>query len=42
MEKELIIKYLIQQDHNRSKTAEKLGISRRSLLNKIKAYKIDL
>jgi DNA-binding NtrC family response regulator len=41
-EKELIIKYLIQNKGNRTKTAEILGISRRSLQNKIKEYKINL
>jgi len=41
-EKELIIKYLIQNNTNRTKTAEILGISRRSLQNKIKEYKINL
>ncbi|MEE8564653.1 MAG: sigma-54 dependent transcriptional regulator [Atribacterota bacterium] len=42
VEKELIIKYLIQNKGNRTKTAEILGISRRSLQNKIKEYKINL
>ena len=42
LEKELIIKYLLQNNSNRTKTAQDLGISRRSLLNKIKAYKINL
>ena len=42
MEKELIIKYLIQNNSNRTKTAEDLGISRRNLQNKIQAYKINL
>ncbi len=41
-EKELIIKYLIQNKGNRTKTAEFLGISRRSLQNKIKEYQINL
>jgi len=41
-EKELIIKYLIQNKSNRTKTAEILGISRRSLQNKIKEYQINL
>ena len=41
-EKELIIKYLIQNNGNRTRTAELLGISRRSLQNKIKEYKINL
>ena len=41
-EKELIIKYLIQNKSNRTKTAELLGISRRSLQNKIKEYQIEL
>jgi transcriptional regulator with PAS, ATPase and Fis domain len=41
-EKELITKYLIQNKGNRTKTAEVLGISRRSLQNKIKEYQINL
>ncbi|MBA7540193.1 Regulatory protein AtoC [subsurface metagenome] len=41
-EKELIIKYLIQNNANRTKTAEILGVSRRNLQNKIKEYKINL
>jgi two-component system response regulator HydG/two-component system response regulator AtoC len=41
-EKELIIKYLIQNKSNRTKTAELLGMSRRSLQNKIKEYQIEL
>jgi len=41
-EKELIIKYLIQNKGNRTKTAEILGISRRSLQNKIKEFQINL
>lgn len=41
-EKELIIKYLIQNKGNRTHTAELLGISRRSLQNKIKEYQINL
>ncbi|HER25249.1 MAG TPA: sigma-54-dependent Fis family transcriptional regulator [Candidatus Atribacteria bacterium] len=42
IEKEVIIKYLIQNNKNRTKTAEILGISRRSLQNKIKEYQINL
>jgi DNA-binding NtrC family response regulator len=42
VEKELIIRYLIQNKSNRTKTAELLGISRRSLQNKIKEYQINL
>ena len=42
VEKELIIKYLIQNKSNRTKTAELLGISRRNLQNKIKEYQINL
>jgi DNA-binding NtrC family response regulator len=42
IEKELIIKYLIQNKGNRTKTAEILGISRRSLQNKIKEYQLNL
>jgi len=41
-EKGLIIKYLIQNKSNRTKTAEILGISRRSLQSKIKKYQINL
>jgi two-component system response regulator AtoC len=42
IERELIIKYLIQNKSNRTKTAGLLGISRRSLQNKIKEHKINL
>jgi DNA-binding NtrC family response regulator len=42
IEKELIIKYLIKNNANRTHTAKLLGISRRSLQNKIKEYKINL
>jgi len=42
VEKELIIKYLIQNKGNRTRAAELLSISRRSLQNKIKEYKINL
>ena len=42
VEKELIIKYLIQNKGNRTHTAEFLGISRRNLQNKIKEYQINL
>jgi len=42
IEKELIIKYLIQNKSNRTKTAEILDISRKSLQNKIKKYQISL
>ena len=42
MEKELVIKCLIQNNSNRTKTATDLGISRRNLQNKIKIYKINL
>jgi len=42
IEKELIIKYLIKNKGNRTKTAELLGVSRRSLQNKIKEYQINL
>jgi len=42
VEKELIIKYLIQNKSNRTKTAELLGISRRSLQKKIKEYQVEL
>ncbi|MBC8499846.1 MAG: helix-turn-helix domain-containing protein, partial [Candidatus Atribacteria bacterium] len=42
IEKELIIKYLIKNNANRTHTAKLLGISRRSLQNKIKEYQINL
>ena len=42
MEKDLIVKSLIQNNNNRTKTAEELGISRRNLQNKIKAYNLSL
>ena len=42
IEKESIIKYLIQNNGNRTKTATDLGISRRGLQNKIKEYQINL
>jgi two-component system response regulator HydG len=41
MEKQLIISTLKQYDQNRTKTAEALGISRRSLQMKLKEYGIN-
>jgi two-component system response regulator HydG len=41
IEKELIIKTLAHTDGNRSKTAEILGITRQTLLNKLKEYGIN-
>ena len=41
MEKEAIIKTLKETKGNRTKAAKILGISRRSLLNKIKLYKLE-
>lgn len=41
-ERDLIIKTLIQNQGNRTHTAEALGISRRSLLDKIRKYKISI
>jgi len=37
-EKSIIEKYLDENDGNRSRTAAALGISRRGLLNKLKAH----
>jgi DNA-binding NtrC family response regulator len=37
-EKTIIERYLNDNEGNRSRTAEALGISRRGLLNKLKAY----
>ncbi len=42
IEKEAIKKYLIQNKGNRTRTALKLGISRRNLQSKIKEYRIDV
>lgn len=42
MEKEMIKKYLVENNGNKTKTAIALGISRRSLQSKIKEYKFDL
>ncbi|HOR42158.1 MAG TPA: sigma 54-interacting transcriptional regulator, partial [Atribacterota bacterium] len=42
MEKEMIKKTLIQNKGNRTKTALSLGISRRSLLLKLKEFQIDI
>lgn len=42
MEKELIKKSLIQNQGNRTKTAQKLGISRRNLILKLKEYQINI
>lgn len=41
LEKQLIIKTLQQMDNNRTKTAEKLGISVRTLRNKLQEYKVE-
>lgn len=41
-EQALIEKYLQENNGNRSRTATVLGISRRGLLNKIKAYGIGV
>jgi DNA-binding NtrC family response regulator len=41
MEKQLIISTLEQHEGNRTKTAEALGISRRSLQMKLKEYGIN-
>jgi len=42
MEKEMIKKYLIQNHGNRTRTAQVLGISRRSLQLKLKEYQIHI
>ncbi|NLL61890.1 MAG: sigma-54-dependent Fis family transcriptional regulator [Candidatus Atribacteria bacterium] len=42
MEREMIKKTLILNNGNRTKTAQSLGISRRSLLLKLKGYHIDI
>ncbi len=42
MEREMIKKSLIVHKGNRTKTAQYLGISRRSLILKLKEYKIDI
>lgn len=42
MEKELIKKSLIQNNGNRTKTAQTLGISRRNLISKLKEYQINI
>ncbi|KXS40731.1 MULTISPECIES: sigma 54-interacting transcriptional regulator [unclassified Candidatus Frackibacter] len=41
IEKELIIKYLKEDNHNKTKVANKLGISRQTLYNKLNKYDID-
>ena len=42
VERDLIVKTLRENDGNRTRTAEILGISRRTLQNKIKEYELDL
>ena len=42
MEKEMIKKSLIENKGNRTRTAQYLGISRRSLILKLKEYQIDI
>ena len=42
MEREMIKKSLIENKGNRTKTAQHLGISRRSLILKLKVYQIDI
>ena len=42
MEREMIKKSLIESKGNRTKTAQHLGISRRSLILKLKEYQIDI
>lgn len=42
MEREMIKKSLIQNKGNRTKAAEQLGISRRTLIIKLKEYQIDI
>jgi len=42
VERDLIIKTLRENDGNRTRTAEILGISRRTLQNKIREYELDL
>jgi two-component system response regulator AtoC len=41
MEKEAIIAALHRNEGRRTKAAEELGITRRTLLNKVKEYEID-
>lgn len=41
LEKQLIFETLLQMDNNRTKTAEKLGISVRTLRNKLQEYKVE-
>lgn len=40
-EKQMIVEYLDQHSWNRTKTAEHLGITRRTLYNKMKKYQIE-
>lgn len=41
VEREMIVRTLEMVDHNRTHAAEKLGISRRALYNKMRRYNID-
>jgi DNA-binding NtrC family response regulator len=40
MEKELILSTLRQTDNNRTRTAEILGVTRQTLHNKLRDYKL--
>jgi two-component system response regulator AtoC len=42
MEAEAIERALLRNEGHRERTAEELGISRRTLLNKIKEYRLEL
>jgi two-component system response regulator AtoC len=41
IEKEAILEALVRCQGNRTKAAEELGISRRTILNKIKIYRLE-
>ena len=41
MEKQLILKTLLKNEQNKTKTAEDLGMSRKTLYNKIEKYGIQ-